>query len=128
MTLQLLAFLAREQFLAASSRESPVRSDRESLFFLHTLEHFFTLSHSLPLRESHLNIGLVIAEIKANLVRNKANKMVDKIQPSRVCVDFTDLNKSCIKNLFPMPQIDQLVNAIVDHPRMSFLNAIQGYH
>ena len=81
MTLQLLACLARVQFLAACSRESPARSNRESLFFLLTLEHFFTLSHSLPLQESHLNIGLLIAEIKANLARNKANKMVDKIQP-----------------------------------------------
>ena len=128
MTLQLLACLAREQFLAACSRESPVRSSRESLFFLHTLEHFFTLSRSLPLHESHLNTRLLIAEIQVNLARNKANKMVDKIQPSRVCVDFTDLNKSCLKNPFPMPQIDQLVDAIVDHPRMSFLNAFQGYH
>ena len=77
MTLQLLACLAREQLLAACSRESPARSSRESQFFLHTLEHFFTLSHSLPLQESHLNIGLLIAEIQANLVWNKANKMVD---------------------------------------------------
>ena len=102
--------------------------NRETLFFLHTLEHFFTLSPSLPLHEFHLNTGLLIAEIQANLVRNKVNKMVDRIQPSRVCVDFTYLNKSCLKNPFSMPQIDQLVDAIVDHSRMSFLNAFQGYH
>ena len=81
VTLQLLACLAHEQLLVACSRESPTRSSRESLFFLHTLEHFFTLSHSLPLQESHLNIGLLIAEIQANLAWNKANIMVDKIQP-----------------------------------------------
>ena len=81
MTLQLLACLAREQLLAACSRESSARSSCESLFFLHTLEHFCTLSHSLPLQESHLNTRLLIAEIQANLVWNKANKMVDKIQP-----------------------------------------------
>ena len=69
------------QFLATCSCESPTRSSRESLFFLHTLEHFFTLSHSLPLQESHLNTGLLITEIQANLARNKADKMVDKIQP-----------------------------------------------
>ena len=81
VTLQLLACLAREQLLVACTRESLQRSNRESLFFLHTLEHFFTLSHSLPLQESHLNTGLLIAEIQTNLARNKANKMVDKIQP-----------------------------------------------
>ena len=35
----------------------------------------------LPLHDSHLNTGLLIAKIQANLTRNKANKMVDKIQP-----------------------------------------------
>ena len=79
--LQLLACLAYEQLLAACSCESPVRSSCESLFFLHTFEHFFILSHSLPLQESHLSKGLLIAEIQSNLVENKANKMVDKIQP-----------------------------------------------
>ena len=43
-------------------------------------------------------------------------------------MDFTDLNKACPKDLFPMPKIDQLVDATVGHPRMSFLDAFQGYH
>ena len=46
----------------------------------------------------------------------------------RVCVDFTDLNKTCSKDPFPLPRIDQLVDATVGHPRMSFLDAFQGYH
>ena len=46
----------------------------------------------------------------------------------RVYVDFTDLNKACPKDPFPMPRIDQLVDATVGHPRMSFLDAFQGYH
>ena len=43
-------------------------------------------------------------------------------------VDFTDLNRAYPKDLFPMPRIDQLVDAAVDHPQMSFLDAFQGYH
>ena len=46
----------------------------------------------------------------------------------RVCVDFTDLNKACPKNPFPMPRIDQLVDVTISHPQMSFLHAFQGYH
>ena len=46
----------------------------------------------------------------------------------RVCVDFTDLNKACLKDPFPLPRIDQLVDAIVGHLRMSFLDTFQGYH
>ena len=29
----------------------------------------------------------------------------------RTCVDFTDLNKDCPKDSFPLPRIDQLVDA-----------------
>ena len=46
----------------------------------------------------------------------------------RVCVDFTDLNRACLKDPFPIPQINQLMDAIVGHPLMSFLDAFQGYH
>ena len=45
-----------------------------------------------------------------------------------MCVDFTDLNKACPKDPFPMPKINQLVDATVGHPWMSFLDAFQGYH
>ncbi|XP_030923176.1 uncharacterized protein LOC115950066 [Quercus lobata] len=46
----------------------------------------------------------------------------------RVCVDFTDLNRACLKDPFPMPKIDQLVDATYGYPRMSFLDVFQGYH
>ena len=55
------------------------------------------------------------------VVKKKTGKL-------RVCVDFTDLNKACPKDPFPIPRIDQLVDAIVGHPWMSFLDAFQGYH
>ena len=59
-----------------------------------------------------------------------ANAMLVKKKSGRwqVCVNFTDLNKACPKDHFLMPQIDQLVDAIVRHPRMSFLETFQGYH
>ena len=50
------------------------------------------------------------------VVRKKSGKW-------QVCVDFMDLNKACSKDPFPMPRIDQLVDAIVGYPRMSFLDA-----
>ena len=46
----------------------------------------------------------------------------------KVCVDFTNLNKACLKDPFPIPQIDHLVDATVGHPRMNFLDTFQGYH
>ena len=59
-----------------------------------------------------------------------ANTVVVKKKTGKwhVCVDFTGLNKACPKDPFPIPWIDQLVDATVGHPRMSFLDAFQGYH
>ena len=45
-----------------------------------------------------------------------------------MCVDFTDLNKTCPKDPFPMPRIDQLVDATAGHHRMNFLDKFQWYH
>lgn len=40
----------------------------------------------------------------------------------RVFIDFTDLNKACPKDPFPVPMIDQLVDATFRHLRMSVLD------
>ena len=54
--------------------------------------------------------------------------MKKKNRKWRVCVNFTDMNKACLKDPFSMPRIDKLVDATVGHPRMSFLETFQGYH
>ena len=46
----------------------------------------------------------------------------------RVCVDYTDLNDSCLKDSFPLPRIDQIVDASAGHGMLSFLDAFSGYH
>ncbi|KAL5545378.1 hypothetical protein UlMin_005065 [Ulmus minor] len=46
----------------------------------------------------------------------------------RVCVDFTDLNKACPKDNFPLPRIDQLVDAMAGHELLSFMDAYSGYN
>ena len=81
MMFQLLACLVHVQLLAACKSRATREIQSRVLASLHNLEHFFTLSHTLPLHDSHLNTGLLIAKIQANLARNKAKKMVDKIQP-----------------------------------------------
>ena len=73
--------LARVQLLMACKLRATREIQSRVPASLHNLEHFFTLSLTLPLHDSHLNTGLLIAKIQANLARNKANKMVDRIQP-----------------------------------------------
>ena len=45
-----------------------------------------------------------------------------------MCVDFTDLNKACPKDSFPLPRIDQLVDATSGHEILSFMDAFSGYN
>ena len=46
----------------------------------------------------------------------------------RMCVDFTDLNKACPKDSFPLPRIDQLVDSITGHELLNFMDAFSGYN
>ena len=43
-------------------------------------------------------------------------------------MDYTDLNDGCPKDSFPLPRIDQIVDASAGHDMLSFLDAFSGYH
>ena len=46
----------------------------------------------------------------------------------RVCVDYTDLNDTCPKDSFPLPRINQIIDASSGHGILSFLDAFSSYH
>ena len=46
----------------------------------------------------------------------------------RTCVDYSDLNKACPKDSFPLPRIDQLVDSTAGHELLSFMDAYFGYN
>jgi len=46
----------------------------------------------------------------------------------RMCVDFTNLNKAYLKDSFPLPQIDLLVDSTSGHELLSFMDAFSGYN
>ena len=46
----------------------------------------------------------------------------------RVCIDFTDLNKSFPKDPFPLRHIEKLVNATAGHQLMSIMDTFSGYN
>ncbi|KAJ0539151.1 putative nucleotidyltransferase, Ribonuclease H [Helianthus annuus] len=45
----------------------------------------------------------------------------------RVRVDFTDLNKACPKDPFPLPHIDSMVDATAGHELLTFMDASSGF-
>jgi hypothetical protein len=55
--------------------------------------------------------------------------MVKKSDGSwRMCVDFTDLNKACPQDCYPLPEIDWKVESLCGYPLKCFLDAYKGYH
>ena len=46
----------------------------------------------------------------------------------RMCVDFTNLNKACPKDNYPLPRIDTLVDSTARHQLLSFMDAFSSYN
>ena len=77
--------------------------------------------------DNFLRVGFII-EVKypewlANVV-----VVLKKGSKWRVCIDYTDLNEACPKDSFPLPQIDQIVDALTEHGILLFPDAFSGYH
>ena len=45
-----------------------------------------------------------------------------------MCMDFTDLNKTYLKDSFPLPRINQLVDSTTGHKLLTFMDAFSRYN
>jgi hypothetical protein len=55
------------------------------------------------------------------LVRKKNNEW-------RMCFDYTDLNKHCLKDPFGLPHIDEVIDSTAGCELLSFLDCYSSYH
>lgn len=46
----------------------------------------------------------------------------------RMFVDYTDVNKACPKDCYPLPRIDALVDSTSGYEFLNFMDAFSGYH
>jgi hypothetical protein len=46
----------------------------------------------------------------------------------RMCTDFTDMNKCCPKNDFPLTKTDKIVDSAAGSEMMDLLDYFSGYH
>ena len=135
----LLVLIQNVDVFAWTPYEVP-RVDPEFIVHKLNMDPSFPLKKQKPRRSAKEHIEVVKSEVQrlkeAGAIREiffpkwLANTVVvnKKNGKWRVCVDFTDLNRACLKDPFPMLKINQLVDATYGHPRMSFLDAFQGYH
>ncbi|XP_057976065.1 uncharacterized protein LOC131163485 [Malania oleifera] len=63
--------------------------------------------------------------------QKKRSFALEQIKPNgkwRTCIDFMDLNKVRLKDSFPLPLIDQLVDSTSGHELLSFMDVYLGYN
>ncbi|KAG9453929.1 hypothetical protein H6P81_006833 [Aristolochia fimbriata] len=74
--------------------------------------------------------------IAANFIREvKYPSWIANIVPVKkkngqiwVCVDFRDLNKACLKDDFPLPITELMVDAMIGHEALSFMDGSSSYN
>ena len=89
-----------------------------------------------PLQRQQANNKEVDKLIKANFIREVdypswlPNVVLMKKGNGkwRLYIDFTDLNKDCPKDCFPLPFIDKLLDATAGYEYLPSLDALLGYH
>ncbi|XP_013739462.1 uncharacterized protein LOC106442308 [Brassica napus] len=84
-----------------------------------------------------IDIGITCHELNIDPTYRPVKQKRRKLGPERAtakngkwraCVDFTDLNKACPKDCFPLPHIDRLVEATAGNKLLSFIDAFSGYN
>ncbi|XP_059635495.1 uncharacterized protein LOC132277670 [Cornus florida] len=119
---------------------SPTAKEKEALInFVRRNADAFALEHSdmvgiyLSVSCHSLKVDPTYKPVKQKhrrfaLERNQIIAKEKKNGKCRVCIDFTNLNKACPKDSFPLPKIDQMVDAITSFERLTFLDAYSGYN
>ncbi|KAM1262100.1 hypothetical protein ACFX2G_027878 [Malus domestica] len=68
----------------------------------------------------------------ANVVLVKKNPTKESLLLQKVlwrmCVDYTDLNKGCPNDSFPLPLINRLIDSTAECELLSFMDAYSGYN
>lgn len=46
----------------------------------------------------------------------------------QMCIDYSDLNRACAKDFYPLPNIDHLIDSTARHEMLSFMDAVSSYN
>jgi hypothetical protein len=75
------------------------------------------------LLDKNITVPLRYSEWVANLVpvRKKSGEI-------RLCVDFRNLNRSSLKDNYPLPKMDHVLEKVVGANKMSMIDGFSGYN
>ena len=62
------------------------------------------------------------------VIKNERNELITTrtVTGWRVCIDYKILNTTTIKDHFPLPLIDQMLDMLAGHPHFCFLDGYSG--
>jgi hypothetical protein len=80
-----------------------------------------------------LAAGFIMEVLHPDWLSNQVMVEKKKDEPAivkiwRMCVDYTNLNKACPKDPFPLPQIDQVIDSTAGCELLSFVDAYSSFH
>jgi len=75
-----------------------------------------------------LAIGFIREILHPNWLANPVLIQKKNSKEWRMCVDYMDLNKHCLKDPFSLPRIDQIINSTAGLALLSFLDCYSSYH
>ncbi|KAL0457991.1 UNVERIFIED_CONTAM: putative protein K02A2.6 [Sesamum latifolium] len=85
----------------------------------------------IPLIETEVNklieVGF-IREVKYPMWISSIVPVRKKNRQIRVCVDFRDMNNACLKDDFPLPIAELMIDATTGHEVLSFMDGSSGYN
>ena len=94
-----------------------------------------------PMRTFHTEIEAQITQEVKNLLATSFIKPIQHLRwlsnivpvkkknvQIRCCIDFRNLNKACLKNEFPFPNMDLFIDSATGHAMFSFMDGFSGYN
>jgi len=77
--------------------------------------------------EKLLKVGFIYPIPLTDCVSN-IGPVTKKQGTIRVCVDYRDINRACLKDNYPTPFIDQIINDCAGSEIFSFMDGFSGYN
>lgn len=70
----------------------------------------------------------IIVQIKLSNWLANLEPVRKKIGEIRICIDFMNLNKASLKDDYPFPKMDSILQNIAGSQRMSMIDGFSGYN
>jgi hypothetical protein len=137
---ELTQFLNRNKDAFAWSAKDLQGVDRD------IIEHALEIDERIPPKKQKLRkmSEEKVKEVEAEVQRPQDTKVIREVKYPvwlantvpvkkkngkwRMCVDFTDLNKACKKDDFPLERVDKIVDDAANSEMLPLLDMFSGYH